>query len=93
LEELYFIVSGTAIVAVQLLVLLLLVRVVMSMFVGEEGASSRIYVFCCAVTEPVVAPTRRLLDRVPALQDSPIDFSYLATAFILIMIESALRFF
>ena len=67
--------------------LLLLVRVLMSFFTDEE---SRFYNFCYVVTEPVVAPVRNLLSLVPVLADSPIDFSYMATSLIVIIVQSAL---
>ncbi|MBO4453005.1 MAG: YggT family protein [Clostridia bacterium] len=92
MEQIYYIVSGTVNVAVKALIYTLLIRVVMSLFVDEEEPS-RIYIFCCAVTEPVVSPTRALLGKIKALDGFPIDLSYFATAFILITIETALRFF
>ncbi len=88
----FYIVSGTVSLILNGLLFLLLARVLLSLMAdGEESPLARIYIFCCAVTEPVVAPTRRLLDRIPALQDSPMDFSYLDTAFIIILVESALQ--
>jgi len=92
LNAFFFIVSGTASLMLNGLLFLLLARVLLSLFAAEgESPLAGIYIFCCAVTEPVVAPTRRLLDRIPALQDSPMDFSYLATAFIIMIVESALQ--
>lgn len=92
MNELFYVVSGTAIFVVQILLWAVLFRAVMSMYADDESPS-RFYIFCCAVTEPVVAPTRRLLERIPSLQESPIDFSFFATAFVLVLIESALRVF
>ena len=58
----------------------ILARCIMSLFASEE---SKIYMFCCAVTEPVVAPVRALLGRIPLLENSPIDFSFMATYLLL----------
>ena len=87
----FYIVSGTVSIMLNGLLFLLLARVLLSLAAEGESPLARIYIFCCAVTEPVVAPTRKLLDRIPALQDSPMDFSYLATAFIIIIVEYALQ--
>ena len=92
MEVTYYIVSTTVTVLLNVVLWSLLIRVVMSLFVDEESPSG-IYIFCCAVTEPIVAPTRRLLFRIPALEGLPIDLSYFTTALILIVIETALRAF
>ena len=89
MDILLYIVSGTATVIVKVLVWAILLRVLISLWVDEESPSG-FYIFCCAVTEPFVAPTRSLLSRVPALQELPIDLSFFVTATVLIIIESIL---
>lgn len=79
-------------VFLQVLLWSILLRTVLSLYADEDSPSG-FYIFCCAVTEPIVAPTRRLLFRIPALEELPIDLSYFATALILILIETALRAF
>mgnify|MGYP003310797469 CR=1 FL=1 len=73
---------------ISALMLLLTVRVLMSFFGADE--ESRFYLLCCAVTEPVVSPIRRLLSLVPFFAESPIDFSFMATCLILILVQNAL---
>lgn len=87
MDRLFFIVSRSVYFFLDALMLLLLARVLMSFFTDEE---SRFYNFCYAITEPVVAPVRNLLSLVPALEDSPIDFSYMATSLIVILVQHAL---
>jgi uncharacterized protein YggT (Ycf19 family) len=87
LEELFFIISHTVQFFLSALSWLLLARALLGFFADEE---SPFLMFCCVVTEPVVAPVRGLLARIPVLQDSPIDFSFMATCLIVILVQSAL---
>ncbi|MBP5231160.1 MAG: YggT family protein [Clostridia bacterium] len=70
----------SVLILIEVMGYLILARVIMSMLASEE---SRIYLFCCAVTEPVVAPVRALLFKIPAMENSPIDFSFMATYLLL----------
>jgi len=69
--------------------LLLLARALWGFFADEDG-ESRFYLFCYAITEPVVLPVRSLLARIPILEESPIDFSFMATCLIISIVQSAL---
>ena len=66
---------------------ILLARVILGFFADEESRASS---FCYAITEPVVSPVRGLLSHVPVLADSPIDFSFMATCLIIILVQDAL---
>lgn len=66
---------------------LIFLRVILGFFADEE---SKLYIFCCVVTEPVVHPVRVLLSHIPALDEFPIDVTYMATYLVLILIQSAL---
>lgn len=79
--------SRSVVFFLDALMLLLLARVLISFFSDEE---SPFYNFCCIITEPVVAPVRALLARIPVLEDSPIDFSFMATSLIVLIVQSAL---
>lgn len=74
---------------ISVITALILARLLLGLFVDEE---SPVYSFCYMATEPVVSPVRNLLGRIPALADSPIDFSYVATSLILFIIQSALPY-
>lgn len=60
----------------ELLGYVIVVRCVLSLFASED---SKVMAFCYAISEPVVAPVRSLLNRIPALEGSMIDLSYMAT--------------
>ena len=59
-------------------------------FGSEE---SRLMVVCYAVSEPVVAPVRNMLDRVPGIRDMGIDFSFMATYLLLEIVRLLLLSF
>lgn len=86
MAELIVILTSTVAVFVTALSYLILARVLLQFFTSEESA---VFQFCYAVTEPVVSPVRKALQRIDTLADSPMDFSYLTT-FILLTI---IRFF
>ena len=61
--------------------LLFVVRAIMSWFPMAQGGGFSYFLY--SVTEPVLAPIRNVLHRIPALANIPIDFSVLV-AFLLI---------
>lgn len=87
MEELFYLVSHTVQFFLSALSWLLLGRALLSFFANEE---SPIFAFCCIVTEPVVAPVRGLLSKVPVFAESPIDFSFMATCLLIILVQYAL---
>ena len=68
----------------------MLIRAVLSIFGSEE---SKLLVVCYAVSEPVVAPVRSMLDRVPGIRDIGIDFSFMATFLLLEVVRLLLLSF
>jgi len=69
--------------------LLFIVRAIMSWFPQLQGnAFSN---FLHTVTEPILDPIRRLLQKIPGISDMPIDFSVLV-AFLLIDVLRMLLF-
>lgn len=89
MDQLFYIVSQTVYHFLGAMMWLLLARALLGIFADEE---SPIFVFCSVVTEPVVAPVRGLLSRISALEDSPIDFSFMATCMLIILVQSALPY-
>ena len=61
--------------------ILFIVRAIMSWFPMAQGSSISFFLY--SVTEPVLAPIRKVLHKIPALASLPIDFSILV-AFLLI---------
>ncbi len=88
MSELFYVISTTVNVFLEAFLWILLIRALLPFF--SDAEESAVYVFCCAVTEPVVGPVRLLLDRVPALEGSPVDFSYIVTCLIISLVRIAL---
>lgn len=65
----------------------IVLRSLLSLLASEE---SRVLAFCYAVSEPLIAPVRSLLDRIPALEGSIIDFSAVVTFLFLSIIRMLL---
>lgn len=76
-------------VFIDIVMWLLFGRVILGLFASDE---SKVMQFCYAVTEPVLYPMRSLLSKIPALEDFPIDLSYMATYLVLIFIKIALPY-
>ena len=89
MDQLFFVLSQTVYLFLSAMTWLLLARALLGLFADEE---SPIFVFCCVVTEPVVSPVRGLLSRIPALDGFPIDFSFMATCMLIILVQSALPY-
>lgn len=73
----------------MLLQIAMLVRAVLSWF--PSGSGSAIGELAYTVTEPVIAPVRRFLERFPSIRNFPFDISFLVT-FMLISMLSAVLF-
>lgn len=65
---------------------LLAIRAVLSWFPGGPSGNP-LYSFFCRMTEPYVAPVRRLFDRFPSYNSLPVDMSVFATCLILILLQ------
>jgi len=76
----------------QILIIILIARAILSwvVFYGRQYNSpiSRIYNILSSITEPIVAPVRRLISRF--INTGPIDIAPLATFFIILIISRIL---
>lgn len=87
MNTLLFLLQMTLSLLLSALELLMLGRAILSWFpVNEDNPLPR---FLYAVTEPVIAPVRALMERLNLFQGLPIDMSFFFT-FILISILSML---
>lgn len=73
---------------VTMLQIAMFVRAVMSWFPG--GSDSVIGTVAYTVTEPLVIPVRKLLDRFESVKNFPIDMSFFVTFLLLSIIASLL---
>ena len=89
MDQLLYVTMKSVSVFLSAMSILLFLRVLLGFFSDEE---SGFLVFCAVVTEPIVAPVRKLLSLIPGMDDSPIDFSFMATYLVLIIVQAALPF-
>lgn len=66
----------------------MMIRMIFSLFFA--GEDNRFMMFLACVTEPFIAPIRFLLAKFNILQNSPIDWSFTISYFVIIIIRSAL---
>ena len=66
----------------------MLIRAVLSWFPIRDD--NPILSFVCMVTEPIIAPIRKLFDRMGWFRNSPLDFSFLAAYLLLTVISTLL---
>ncbi len=71
---------------INLYELLLILRAIISWL--PLGLDNPFVSFLYSVTEPVLAPVRKLLFKIPALQRIPIDFSILVVFILLSVLRS-----
>lgn len=88
MEEILLILAKTVELYVAIVVFAMIVRMIMPMLFDVE--SSRIYLMCCLISEPVIMPVRFLMMKLNIGQNSPIDWSFFATYMILWIIRTML---
>ena len=74
---------------IEILTLLMLIRAILSWFPVADR-SSKIMSFLYMVTDAVVYPVRKVLDRFESLKRFPIDVSFLATYILLHLVQAFL---
>lgn len=87
MESILEVIQVAVLLFMEVLGYAMLIRAILSFFVSED---SGFLLICYAVTEPVVAPVRSLLDRIPGMREIGIDFSFMATYLILVIIRTIL---
>lgn len=88
-----FIIKNILYTLFGLLELLIVARAILS-FVAVAVSNPtfhRIYDVILKITEPILMPIRKLLEKIPFLQNLPIDFSPLVVLLILSFLGNAIR--
>ena len=85
-EPIYVLVNFV-LIFIEILTLAMLIRAILSWITDGSSKLSR---FLYVLTEPAIMPIRKLLVKMNWLQDSPIDFSFTITCFVLLIIETVL---
>jgi len=73
---------------VEAVELLVIVRAVGSWIPANGGTWGKIYGYIYALTEPVLAPVRKLLSKIPFFASIPVDFSPIALFLILGLLQN-----
>ncbi len=87
MEIFLYILAKTVSVFLGLVTLSMLVRVILPFFTDAE--SNSIYVLACVISEPFITPVRAVLAVFNIGQDSPIDWAFFLSYFILSFMRSA----
>ena len=85
-EPLYVLVNFV-LIFIEVLTFAMLIRAILSWL---TDGSSKIARFLYVLTEPAIMPVRKLLVKMNWLQNSPIDFSFTITYFVLMIVEMIL---
>ena len=72
---------------IEVLTFAMLIRAILSWL---TDGSSKIARFLYILTEPAIMPVRKLMVKMNWLQNSPIDFSFTITYFVLMIVEMIL---
>ena len=80
--------ASTVMLMLNVVMYAMLARALLPIFINPE--ESNIYLLVCYITEPIIIPVRALFYAFNILQNSPIDWSFTATYFILVFIRMLL---
>jgi len=90
LPEPIYVLVNFALIFIEVLSFTMLIRAILSWFTDGGGKFTQ---FLYVLTEPAIMPVRKLLVKMNWLQNSPIDFSFTITYFLLMIIEILLTSF
>ncbi len=88
-EPIYVLVNFV-LIFVEVLTFAMLLRAILSWITDGTGRFAQ---FLYVLTEPAIMPVRKLLFKMNWLQNSPIDFSFTITYFVLMIVEMILMSF
>ena len=80
-------IGNICIVLIDIITFAMFIRAILSLFMTEDNAISS---FLYTITEPIILPVRRLLEKFNILQGLPIDISFLITYLLLSTLGSIL---
>lgn len=88
MNRINYLVRSLALLLIEVLQTLMLVMALMSWV--PQLRQTRIYQMICMVVEPVIDPFRRLIYRIPGMQNFPLDLSFLAAWLVLSLLAGLL---
>ena len=81
MQTLLYIIAKTIDILLNVVSTAMFVRVILSFFVNPE--ESRVYAFCCFITEPFIIPFRVILAKLGVGEGIPIDLPFMVAYFTL----------
>lgn len=88
MEIMRYLVGSTLYIAIEAVVLCMLVHAIMSWI--SPSSDNKVMIFIDNIVDLACTPMRSLLDRFDAIKGSPIDLSFLATWFLLIILQGVI---
>ncbi len=88
METAFFFAAKLVSITLEVVSFAMIIRMLMPIFIDVEG--NRFYGLCTIVTEPFIAPVRALLLKFDIGQNSPIDWGFFATYFIIWLLQTFL---
>lgn len=85
METIFYILAKTVRIFLDFISLSMMIRWILPIFADVE--ENKLFMVSVATTEPIIAPVRFLLDRFGIGQDSPIDWGFMATYLLLVLID------
>ena len=83
--EVLYIFAKTVSLLLEAASLSMLVRMILPFFLEPE--ESRIYALVFCISEPFIAPVRMIMSKLGIGQNSPIDWSFFATYFLIMILQ------
>lgn len=87
MESVVEIIQSVVLIFIDVVGLAMLVRAILSILGSEESMLGQI---CYAISEPLVFPVRVVMSRIPGIMELGIDFSFMATYLVLVIVETVL---
>ena len=88
MEAVFHFLAALVAATLDIVSIAMIIRMIFSLFV--TGEDNRFLMFLTCITEPFVTPIRFFLVKFNLLQNSPIDWSFTISYFIIVMIQTAL---
>ena len=87
MTALLYVLAATVSLALNVIYFAMFLYAILSWFMMEDAPIMQVLAM---ITAPVILPVRAITSRIPALQNSPVDFSFLIAFVLLLFVMNAL---
>lgn len=87
MTALLYVLAATVSLALNVIYFAMFLYAILSWFMMEDAPMMQVLAM---ITAPVILPVRAITSRIPALQNSPVDFSFLIAFVLLLFVMNAL---